>query len=188
MEDQRTRLNHILCWQRLHNRSSVLTRGAGSNCRMTCCMKTSRCVGRSFNRSMLLKYVHWSSDTWERKRPDGAKRRVKSTKGNTDNKGEKLFFTHISQIIFEILIFCPDDAHGWVRALSSKHTLLWRDRKKKGRKKTRQLANINYYTLKQQVAFLTSWAPAEQSQTLSQIRGWTFQGPNNIKGKERKKS
>lgn len=41
----------------------VLTRGAGSNCKMTCCMKTSRWVGRSFNWSILLKCVHWSSTT-----------------------------------------------------------------------------------------------------------------------------
>lgn len=34
-------------------------------------------------------------------------------------------FTHIIEIILKILILSPNDAHGWVRALSPKHTLLW---------------------------------------------------------------
>lgn len=33
--------------------------------------------------------------------------------------------THIIEIILKILILSPNDAHGWVRALSPKHTLLW---------------------------------------------------------------
>lgn len=36
-------------------------------------------------------------------------------------------FTHI-EIILKILILSPNDAHGWVRALSPKHTLLWSQR------------------------------------------------------------
>lgn len=46
---------------------SDLTSGAGSNCRMTCCMKTSRWVGRSFKSSMLLKCLHWSSLGYKKK-------------------------------------------------------------------------------------------------------------------------
>lgn len=38
------------------------------------------------------------------------------------------FCTHIIQIILEILILSPDDAHGWVRALSPKLALLCRKR------------------------------------------------------------
>lgn len=37
-------------------------------------------------------------------------------------------FTHIIEIILKILILSPNDAHGWVRALSPKHTLLRRQR------------------------------------------------------------
>lgn len=104
----------------------VLTRGAGSNCKMTCCMKTSRWVGRSFNWSILLKCVHWSSTTWESE--DTQMRQVKIKKIKSKIKRTKLsLFTHISQIVLEILILGPDDAHGCVRALSPKHALLWRE-------------------------------------------------------------
>lgn len=60
---------HFLLWEELYALKiyewpafTVLTRGAGSNWRMTCCKKTSRWVGLSFRCSMLLKHVHWSSD------------------------------------------------------------------------------------------------------------------------------
>lgn len=51
-----------------------------------------------------------------------------------------LVIRHISQIILEILIFCPDDAHGWVRALSSKHTLLWRKREREGEEENKTIS------------------------------------------------
>lgn len=36
--------------------------------------------------------------------------------------------THIiHEIILKVLILSPDDAHGWVWAVSSKHALLWRE-------------------------------------------------------------
>lgn len=48
---------------------------------------------------------------------------------------QSLLFTHIIKIILEVLILSPDDAHGWVRAMSPKHTLLRRQREG-GRKTT----------------------------------------------------
>lgn len=44
-----------------------------------------------------------------------------------------LVIHHIIQINLEILILSTDDTHGWVRALSPKHALLWRERER-GRK------------------------------------------------------
>lgn len=58
-----------------------------------------------------------------RERTNTPQRQVRTKKHDITFLKKK--FTHISQIILKILILSPDDAHGWVRALSPKHTLLW---------------------------------------------------------------
>ena len=54
-----------------------------------------------------------------------------------------LLFTHINQIILEELILSPDDAHGWVRALSPKHALLWR-KTERGREEENKTISKHY--------------------------------------------
>lgn len=56
---------------------------------------------------------------WERNE-NAFRRKSKKQKEN----GCVFLSTHIIEIILKILILSPNDAHGWVRALSPKHALL----------------------------------------------------------------
>ena len=104
---------------------------------------------------MLLKCVHWSSATFvtDKRREANGKQVIINNKKIGKNMMMKFYlaignaFTHIVQIILEILILSPDDAHGWVRALSSKRALLKRGRKTGEGNRTISNYNVLFFEL-----------------------------------------
>lgn len=69
---------------------------------------------------------------------ENTEQRVKYKQRNKHNRTlfYSLLFTHIIQIILEILILSADDAHGCVWALSAKHALQERGREREEENKT----------------------------------------------------